>query len=306
MERAGVHAALIGERVGRAMLACETGAEPIRPGPPEETALGMIRFLGRIARDTRVLVALHAALLVAIGILWAQGQYEDRVFRRLVDVSTSPEMSDQETTLALLHAVHEAMDSRNEVWGEKVDRHQSTGLFENALDVLLIEGGQCGDYSMVLARALKTAGLEARFSQMKVRGLWSGHILAEAKIDGRWVVLDPLFDLAFFKDNGDLASAEELHRDWSIYEAQLPDHYDRDASYREVRRTNWQKIPVVMPAIRSVAEGIYGSEAVEGFSLRSHILNVYKTYAILLSIVYLGVIGLTIVAVRSRARSQPA
>ena len=218
------------------------------------------RVLG-VALDARVLVGLHAALLVSIAHLWMRGEYEDRVFERLVAAVVRPEMDEQQKALAVLHAVHETIETRNAVLRERVVDHLAGRLFENALDVILIEGGQCGDHSMVLTRALQVAGLEARAVQMNVRGTWGGHIVAEAKIDGRWVALDSLFDLAFVKPNGELATVAELHADWEAFADQVPDTYDRDASYRDYRRTNWESVPVLMPAAKALMTATLGSEA---------------------------------------------
>ena len=161
------------------------------------------------------------------------------------------------------------------------------------LTTFLIEGGACGAHSRVLARALQTAGIPARIAQLEVGGVWGAHIVVAARIEGRWVALDPLLDQAFVDDDGRLASIDEVGRDWDRYALQLEESRRPLVSYASYRYTNWEKVPVLMPALRGLLRLTAGEQAAAGFSLRSHLLNVWRVYAVLLGVTWLGLTLLT-------------
>ena len=151
---------------------------------------------------------------------------------------------------------------------------------------------------MVLMRALQLADFDVRLVQLNVRGVPGGHIVVSAELEGRWVVLDPLFDLAFVDPLGRLAEVSDLREDWERYSKQVPDRYDLAYDYQAVTYTNWHKVPVVMPALRSGLAAIRGADYAATFSLRAHVLNVYRVYALGLALLYLPVVVATLVTIR--------
>jgi hypothetical protein len=138
---------------------------------------------------------------------------------------------------------------------------------------------------------------------MKCGAVWGAHILLEAKIDENWATFDPFYDLSFRKENGRLASFQEVKGNWDYFKKQVPPNYNSLYTYEDVRYTNWTKIPLVMPAVKRVLRWFMGSE-VENLSIRSLVLNLYKAYLAILAGCYLLLVMFT--AFVLSARSSPA
>jgi hypothetical protein len=203
--------------------------------------------------------------------------YEDELYDRLVDQFVQPEMSQQETAQSLLHATHGLLQSRQTLFSGG-GYHNIRDKYFRSADIQLIDAqGDCGSYSHVLGRLLQRAGFEVRLIQMRCGARWGCHILIEAKVGGRFVGLDPLYNLAFVRPDGMLASANEIGGDWRTFKHQVPQNYPQQFSYEGVRYTNWNKIPFFMPAVKGVLRVFLGDK-VETVSIRSWVLNVYKTY----------------------------
>lgn len=172
----------------------------------------------------------------------------------------------------------------------------------------------CGSFTLVLAKALERAGIEFRIAQMLCDGRTACHVLLEALVDGRWVVLDPLFDQAFVRPDGQLASFADVSADWASYQKQIPadrtqldpcgerfydtEHYD----YAAVRYMNWNKIPIAMPVLRFVLRAVLGQATVDQLSARSYLYDKPRTYGVLTDVVCLLVLTLTLLRWRMRSR----
>lgn len=248
------------------------------------------------------IVALHSVVLAAFLFLYIESSHEDQMFETIVAHTLSPDMTEQEEALALMHTTNRLMKDRVGIfaWTKKSLKAQ---LFYSADLQLNQAASACGSFTHVLGRLLQTAGHELRIVQMRCGDVWGCHIVAETQIDGRWVVLDPLYDLAFEKPNGQLATFAEIRTNWDDFDAQRPARYNDQYNYSDARYTNWSKIPVVMPAARSVLALFLGDE-VQYFSLRAHILNVYKTYMIILAVSYLAVLALIGLAAKARIQER--
>jgi hypothetical protein len=155
----------------------------------------------------------------------------------------------------------------------------------------LLGEGACGSYSMVLARLLDSYDYPVRIGQMKAKGHFGGHIIVETRIDGNWVVLDPLYDLAFRRPDSSLASFTDLHDRWREYASQLPPEYDTSYRYEAIRYTNWDKIPLLMPATRKLLSFILGERRTANICLRVYLLRAYDlcVYFVLFVLVLLSV-----------------
>lgn len=76
------------------------------------------------------------------------------------------------------------------------------------------------------------------------------HAVTEAKIDGRWVVADPLYNVVFRKASGEPASIEDIRRNDAIFTKGIAKADTRYASYHaelytydEYRKFIWNSIP---------------------------------------------------------------
>jgi hypothetical protein len=167
---------------------------------------------------------------------------------------------------------------------------------------LMTTNGACGSYSYILSRLLKELNVPNRIAQMKVDGLYGGHILVEAKTSKGWVVMDGLYDLYFKKADGTLASFNDVQNNWDYYKTQVPANYDFRYNYGGVRYTNWNKIPVLMPAIKSILELSLGKKAAGSFSMRTFFL---RKFHLLFEVTLFLCFIILVVLIRRYVRNNP-
>jgi hypothetical protein len=69
-------------------------------------------------------------------------------------------------------------------------------------------GGFCAQYNYVLAQALQSFGMPARYVSL------IEHEVIEARLPdkGRWICLDPLYDTTYLDEKGEPLSVYEVHR----------------------------------------------------------------------------------------------
>jgi hypothetical protein len=223
-------------------------------------------------------VAVHAALLTCIVVLGLQHRYEASLFHWIVDQSIDASQTDEEKALALLQRVHDLLSPSAAFFKGRVQTTIRGRFFEGA-DLRFLDPRGCGGFSLVLLRSLQTAGIRSRYVQMKVDEHWGGHILVEARLDGRWVALDPLFGLSFRRSDGRLASAEDVHRDWPWYSRQVPNHYPSRYDYGGIRYTNWDRSGFTRWVGRDLLPRILGAEAAREFSVRPYLSSLYLVRA---------------------------
>ena len=247
----------------------------------------MLKFLRNTRFIVPILAFLHGVMLMALFVLSAMSNYEDDLYDHLLGQFTDPAMSQQDTVLSLLHTTHALLEPRHDLFEGRSYANIRDKLFRSA-DVQLNDAKwSCGSYTHVLARLLQRADFEVRLAQMKCGNVWGCHIILEAKVDGRFVSLDALYDLAFTRPDGRLASFKEVGRDWSVYRKQVPTNYELVYAYEDVRYTNWGKIPLLMPAAKQVFK-IFLGPRIETVSVRSWTLNLYQTYWAILFAAYLA------------------
>lgn len=248
------------------------------------------------------LAFVHGAVLMAALLMLLMSNYEDELYDRLLDRFIEPEMSQQEVALSLLHGTHKLLKPRENMFS-RGGYHNIRDKFLRSSDIQLIDAqGACGSYSHVLGRLLQRAGFEVRLAQMKCGALWGCHILLEARIEGRFVSLDPLYDLAFVRPDGSLASFNEIGRNWLSYKSQVPESYPKLFAYEDVRYTNWGKIPFLLPSVKKVLT-VFRADSIETLSIRSWVLNVYKTYLFALLVGYgaLLIVSYYVVFIRNKS-----
>lgn len=241
-------------------------------------AYGAIRPLKRILNNIYVLLFLNGFFFASMALLYTEGNYESQIFKSLAGEikGNSPSIqsiSPDTIVLRCLHLTNQLEKSRSILFGKRpVSSFKADYL--SPLTVDLMTGQQaCGGFSYVLGRLLQEMQIDFRFAQMKVNGMFGGHILVEAKLQYGWVVLDPLYDLYFVKPNGKLASFEDVKNDWAYFKTQVPEDYKEDYKYEAVRYTNWEKIPILMPALKSIMNLTMGEEATENYSIRNLFLR---------------------------------
>lgn len=260
-----------------------------------------LRFSTQSKYTFPIVAFLHGAIIMAIVSLTVLSNYEDGLYDQIVEITIHQGMDEEQTALALLHKSHALLNPRLSLFGGKENINLRDSLFRSS-DIQLIDARKaCGSHTHVLGRLLQRAGIQIRIAQMKCGNQWGCHILLEANINGKWVSLDGLYDLAFRMEDGTLASFQEVGKNWEHFRLDVPDNYNPNYAYEDVRYTNWTKIPVVMPLIRNVLALFLGDQ-IETLSIRSCILNVYKTYLILAIFIYALLMLVTIFILRKKAR----
>lgn len=182
-----------------------------------------------------------AGLALTCGLL---GSSEDRLVDHVVAVAVEEarDVSPEARALSIMDAVHGMLKPRLRFASGggplRLPGMQSTDS-ESAMPA-----GYCGSFAHVLARSLQRAGFEVKIGQTLASGTWGGHIVVVALIDGRWVILDPLYNVAFRDPSGRLLGFDEIHRDWETVKSQCPPGYDFSYNYEGIRFTNWRGLPV--------------------------------------------------------------
>lgn len=249
---------------------------------------------------------LHGAMLMAMMFLWMMSSFDDGLYDQIVGLTIESGMKEEQKVLALMHKANQLLKPRSELFASEGYINWRDTLFRSGDMQLMDAKGSCGSHTHVLARLLQRAGIEVRIAQMKCGTVWGAHILLEAKVDGKWVTLDPFYDLYFRKEDGSLASFQDVKERWDYFKSQVPPNYNSLYTYEDVRYTNWTKIPLVMPAVKSVLGWFMGSE-VENLSIRSLVLNLYKAYLVILAGCYLLLVAFTalVLSVRSSPPRLP-
>ena len=247
---------------------------PMGPTPSTPARHGRHRWM--LFRLVAVSLVEGMLLLLVVSSI-SQAVWEDRLVDRIVAISEvdAATASDHERALAIMSSVHRVLRPRLETLGSGgAVRPAPMASTDSHIQV---PAGYCGSFSHVLARALQRSGIDAKLAQMLVGDVWGGHIVVAALVGGRWVALDPLYDVAFHGADGSLLGFEELQRDWESVKNQCPPDYDHRYRYEGVRFTNWSRVPL--------AQTLFGGSEV---SLRSHFLNLHWWYA------FVGLVGVAV------------
>lgn len=243
-------------------------------------------------------------LLTTAGFFIWQSNKEKYHFSRLVHSSLGlpPNHSDrvpqtEENAVRIMAKVHHIMDSR---YGQIADLgHPEPGLLWSSDEHLIEPSGACASYTQVLGKALQTAGFSIRKLGLSKDGLRGIHHVLETRIDGRWVLMDALSNLAFRRPDGHIASAAEVHADWEYYRPQTPADYNPTYDYSGYYYTNWRKVPVIGAIVEGIPS-LHDWLQAQGVSLWFLLLDVNQWFA---GFAIFGAIFLMIVRLWSRNRN---
>lgn len=271
-----------------------------------QNPLPQVRILKKFVSSSHALLFLHGLMLGLLTWMYVESNYETELFRSLAaHVQQTSANTQDSLTITSLHLTHQLEKNRSVLFGSsKVNSVKAQVLKPLSVDLMIAQEA-CGGFSYVLGRLLQELGTDIRFAQMKVNGMYGGHILIEARLSHGWVVLDPLYDLYFARPDGKLASFSDVQHNWSYYSQQLPAGYDMAYRYDGVRYTNWDKIPVVMPAVKNVLSWNMGKEAAENYSIRNFFLRKFDLIFYGMLAFYALLLGVTARRIfQSRKRMQ--
>ena len=221
------------------------------------------------------LIFLNGFLLALLAYFITEDNYENQIFKALAtQVKQSTKSSHTDSILyQSLQLTYGLEKFRLTVFGDKKIQSFKSDLIRPVTFDLMTGDGACGSYSYVLSRMLNEMDIETRFAQMKVNGKFGGHIVVEAKSGNRWVALDASYSLIFTKPEGGFASFQDVKNNWNYYKSQVPANYDMSYSYDDVQYTNWSKIPILMPMLKSTLSFTMGEKAANEFSIRNVFLR---------------------------------
>jgi hypothetical protein len=222
--------------------------------------------------------------------------YEEGLFQSIkagIDNKTDSNDNQDSIVIKAMRACNALMANRSDMFTAKSLGLEADLLHPTSVDLMTTRGA-CGSYSTVLARILQTYHYPIRIAQMKSHGYYGAHNIVEVKTaNSGWVVLDPTYNLYFVRPDARLASFDDVKNDWAFYSKQTPAEYDPAYRYEDVRYTDWDKIPIVMPAIKSTLGLFLGKDRVNGLSLRTWFLKIYTIYFYMSLIIYIPVLLLT-------------
>jgi hypothetical protein len=243
------------------------------------TAVKFWHIIKSIPQNLYFLFLLNGLLAATFFFFGTESKYESQLFMaisRKIKDSLPPNYTRQAYVIKANQTTYFLEERRYSVFGTKQIEGIKANLFHPSTVDLMTGNGACASYAAVLSRILKANAMEVRIGQMKVNGVYGGHMFVETKTESGWVVLDPMFNLAFKKTDGSLASFKDLQQNWDTYKQQVPPNYSPEYSYRDVRYTNWNKIPVLTPAIKSVLNFFIGKEKADLISIRPYLLRIYN------------------------------
>lgn len=237
---------------------------------------GFIRLARKFLYTGYSLVFVFGFLVASLIYFYVEDSYEKKLFETLslyVKAKTTDTINREEALLLnCLHLTNILCKNRNSVFSKEISSFKSSIIHPVTYD-LMTATGACGSDSYILSRLLNELKITNRIAQMMVMGRYSGHVVVEAKTSKGWVVLDGSYDLYFKKAGGQLASFKDVQNNWSYFRTQVPSDYKQQYKYEGVRYTNWDKIPVVTPALKGILTFIVGKEAANVFSLRTLLLR---------------------------------
>jgi len=254
-------------------------------------------MIRRVFGNLYFLTFLNGFLLASLIYFRMEASYEKELFHAIhLDISNkiSPTDSQDSVVAKAMHVCHNLMDTRGDVFKGSDFQGMKSGMIDPTSFDLMTASGACGSYSMVLARVLQGYKFEVRIAQMKSNGSFAAHNIVEAKTNHGWVVLDPLFDTYFVNPTKKLASFSEVKDNWSYYKSQLPQGYDMNYRYEDVRYSNWSKIPVLLPSFKKILDLTVGKDNADTISLRTYFLRKYVLCFDLFLIIFVLVFSFTI------------
>lgn len=236
---------------------------------------------------------LHGIFITLIFFFFIMSDYEDGLFDRMANNTfnkgTQP-ISYTTKVLNLLNTAHIVLRDRERLFADKYGALTPVNFRDSlfrSYDVDLQDAsGGCGSYSYVLAKLLISKGINTRIGQMKCGDKWGCHVIVEAKINDKWIILDPTYNLVFRNKNNQIVGFKELHNNFNKFKSQTPSHYPEEFTYDDIRYTNWNRMALLSKTIKKVLKIFLTKEEINNISIRVLMMNIYKIYLIITVISY--------------------
>lgn len=235
------------------------------------------RFINFFIPHRFALVFAAGFFLSATLFFKVNADYTEELFDQLgkhifKEAQLNHENTDQTVLRAMNITYNLQKENKKELFQYTPQSFKAKYMRSTDLDLLDVSGA-CGSASLVLVRTYMAMGFPTRIGQMYVDGNFGGHMLVEVWNKGRWMVMDPLFNQAFYRPDSTLASFSEVQNNFSYYSKQLHPEYPKEYQYINVRYTNWNKIPLLSPAVKKALNFVYGEQRANRLCLRKYLIR---------------------------------
>ena len=230
--------------------------------------------------SARLLKLAHLLLAVFLVFILIEWQHENNLYRNIGRMAQIHASSKADTAVVqeAMTSINATMQTRSAIFQGKEQLSWKQSVFQSADIHLMYGSGACGGYSMVLARTLQALGYNVRIGQLKViKGGWGGHIIIEyySNLLHKWVMIDPLFQFIPRTKVGNMASIQYLAKNWSDFEAQMPEDFKNQYRYNDVRYTNWDKFGGIAKPYYGLAKLFMGKAYADTICLRMYGLSTF-------------------------------
>lgn len=164
-------------------------------------------------------------------------------------------------------------------------------------------GGHCGNLTRLTVSLLHLGGVDARklhlYNPADAAALVPYvHAVVEADVGGRYVVVDPLYNIVYRNASGDLATLADLQSDLELVASQVPARYPLELyNFDDPRGIRWTIVPLG-ESVRSFLSDAFGDELVDGLHYPYVLERPYLVLALLYSV--LGSAGIAFFCVGRR------
>lgn len=177
-----------------------------------------------------------------------------------------------------VHYTYYLLKRRTEIFsatGDEIPLKQR--VFHSPIRASIDGYGDCGGYSTFLMALLDRKGYRVRPVQLKVNGVYGGHITVCVNLHGKQVLVDPLYDEVFTDANGHLSDIRQVSSHWAYYQARItnPDYRPEYEYSQGYRFSNWDKLGFVTKGIYSGLRWVGGKQWAESLSVHQYIMDTY-------------------------------
>ena len=197
---------------------------------------------------------ISSVLLVLFGLGW---EYSTRSYLSGFSNAVLPYSSSPEKKVAAILAWMEHGPAR------ETDYYSDDTESRDPLDTLNYREllSVCGTATNAFVNLASAGGLEARrLLLLDAQSMSTNHVVAEVRLDGRWVIVDPSFH-AILKDSaGHLLTKEELARPAVFKDATRNiAGYDPSYNYEHTAFIHFARLPLVGPLLQTKFDSVFRS-----------------------------------------------
>jgi hypothetical protein len=251
----------------------------------------------RFCLRQRFIKIAHFFLFVLFVYILIEWQHENNLYRNIGHAVRIHAADVDDTTVVkeAMTSINDIMQSRHELFRGTEQYSLKQSVFQSADIDLMYGSGACGGYSKVVARTLQLQGFDVRIGQLKTLKFgYGGHIIIEyySEVLKKWVFVDPLFKLIVRQKNGNWASVKEVAKNYHLYASQMPEKFNQDFKFNDVRYTNWDKWGGIAKPYYYLAKLFKGEHYADTICLRMYTLSSFPVLFWSLETVYLVLLGI--------------